>query len=70
VLDQTLSQHAYLIGSTPTIADLSASAYLWWLADAGLDIAAWPHVAAWLQRISQLPGWQHPDELMAAGIPD
>ena len=42
----------------------------WWLGDAGLDIAGWPHVAAWLERISQLPGWQHPDELMAAEIPD
>ncbi|QBJ78360.1 glutathione S-transferase family protein [Aquitalea sp. USM4] len=69
-LESTLSRHAYLIGSTLTIADLSASAYLWWLGDAGLDIAGWPHVAAWLERISQLPGWQHPDELMAAEIPD
>lgn len=70
VLEATLGQHHYLIGNTPTIADLSAAAYLWWLGDAGLQLADWPQLAAWLERISQLPGWQHPDELMAAEIPD
>ncbi|WP_337882958.1 glutathione S-transferase family protein [Chromobacterium haemolyticum] len=69
-LDTALAEQPYLAGQRPSIADLSASAYLWWLADAGLDIAGWPRVQAWLERIAQQPGWQHPDVLMAPDIPD
>lgn len=69
-LDAALAEQPYLAGQRLSIADLSASAYLWWLADAGLDIGAWPQVRAWLERIAQQPGWQHPDVLMAPDIPD
>ncbi|NHR07200.1 glutathione S-transferase family protein [Chromobacterium haemolyticum] len=69
-LDAALAEQPYLAGQRLSIADLSASAYLWWLADAGLDIAGWPRVEAWLERIAQQPGWQHPDVLMAPDIPD
>lgn len=54
----------FVVGSTPTIADCSIAGYLFWLADTGLDIADWPEVAAWLERIKQLEGWQHPDVLL------
>ena len=65
VLNAQLAQHDYLLASGLTIADLSASAYLWWAADAGIDVQGWPHVAAWLARLAAQPGWQHPDSLMA-----
>ena len=48
----------FILGDTPTIADLSLSAYLYWPDQA--RVAVPPHVAGWLQRISQLPGWRHP----------
>ncbi|EEG10372.1 glutathione S-transferase family protein [Pseudogulbenkiania ferrooxidans] len=70
VLDAQLAQQPFLLESGVTIADLSASAYLWWLDEAGLSVRDWPHVAAWLERLAALPGWQHPDQLMAPDIPD
>ena len=69
-LQATLTERQWLAGDNASIADVSASAYLWWLAEAGLDIAQWPAVASWLARIAALPGWQHPDELMSPDIPD
>ena len=69
-LNAALAEQPYLAGQRLSIADLSASAYLWWLADAGLSISDWPQVQAWLERIAQQPGWQHPDVLMAPDIPD
>ncbi len=55
----------FVVGMGLTIADCSLAGYLYWLSDAGLDIDNWPKVQAWLQRISELDGWQHPDKLMA-----
>ncbi|KMN81697.1 glutathione S-transferase [Chromobacterium sp. LK11] len=69
-LNAALAEQPFLAGQRLSIADLSASAYLWWLADTGLDVAGWPQVQAWLERIAQQPGWQHPDVLMAPDIPD
>lgn len=68
VLDAHLAKQDYLLPSGLTIADLSASAYLWLIDDAGLTLDAWPHVAAWLARIAAQPGWEHPATLMAPDI--
>lgn len=65
VLDARLATQDYLLAGGLSLADLSASAYLWWAADAGIDLQAWPQVGAWLARIAAQPGWQHPDVLMA-----
>ncbi|OHX21110.1 glutathione S-transferase family protein [Chromobacterium sphagni] len=70
VLEAELAARRYLAGDQISIADVSLCGYLWWLADAGLDIEDWPHVNSWLQRIAAQPGWQHPDALMAADIPE
>jgi glutathione S-transferase len=48
----------FILGSTPTIADVSMSAYLFWADQA--QVAVPMHVAGWLERISNLPGWRHP----------
>jgi glutathione S-transferase len=60
-----LATQDYLLAGGLSLADLSASAYRWWAADAGIDLQAWPQVDAWLARIAAQPGWQHPDALMA-----
>lgn len=65
VLETHLTEDAgFMIEDTPTIADCAIAGYLYWLDDAGLEIADWPQVSAWLTRMSQLNGWQHPDALM------
>jgi glutathione S-transferase len=66
ILDKRLDGRRYLIGSEPTIADLSLVAYLYYPAEEfGFDIASQhKNIAAWLDRIKALPGWAHPYDLM------
>jgi glutathione S-transferase len=66
ILDKRLSKVPYIIGESPTIADLSLVGYLYYPTEEfGFDIAAQhKHIAAWLARIKALPGWKHPYELM------
>ena len=66
ILDKRLSGRAYILGSEPTIADLSLVAYLYYPAEEfGFNIAAErKNIAAWLDRVKALPGWAHPYDLM------
>src|SRR5258708_29383918 len=66
IVDQRLSSHPFVLGSRPTIVDLSLVGYLYYPAEEfGFDIAAeHKDIAAWLDRIKALPGWKHPYDLM------
>ena len=66
IVDKRLAGRPYILGSRPTIADLSLVAYLYYPPDEfGFDIAAeHKNIAAWLDRIKALPGWKHPYDLM------
>ncbi len=63
-LDSYLSVSEYLVPSGPTIADISCSAYLFWLSQAGLSVVEYPNVKRWLSALSALPRWCHPDEAL------
>lgn len=69
VLDHTLAKRDFLNPSGASIADISCSAYLYWLHQAELAISDYPHVQSWLHRLSALPGWQHPNVAMASSMP-
>lgn len=66
IVDKRLAGRAFILGSRPTIADISLCAYLYYPPDEfGFDIAAeHKNIGAWLERIKMLPGWKHPYELM------
>jgi glutathione S-transferase len=66
IVDKRLGQAQYILGNRPTIADLSLCAYLYYPAEEfGFDIAGThKNIAAWLKRLTALPGWKHPYELM------
>lgn len=67
VLNAHLKQgDGFIVGNGLSIADCSLAGYLYWLGDAGLEIANWPAVEAWLTRLSEQEHWQHPDEMMRA----
>lgn len=68
-LDLALRDRAFLLGAAPTIADVSCCGYLFWTDQAGIDLAPWPAIVAWLDRISSLPGWQAPYDLLPASAP-
>src|SRR5258706_213516 len=66
VVDKRLSSRPFLLGTRPSIADLSLAGYLYYPAEEfGFDIAAQhKNIAVWLDRIKALPGWKHPYDLM------
>ena len=64
VLDAHLAGRTYVVGDRLTIADVSLCGYLFWPEEIGVDWSVYPAIAAWLGRISALPGWAHPYALM------
>ncbi len=66
VVDKQLGKHPFIIGDKPTIADFSLSGYVFYPAEeSGYDIAApYPNIAAWRERLKQMPGWADPYQVM------
>jgi glutathione S-transferase len=66
IVAKHLATRSFIVGTAPTIADISMCGYLFYPAEEfGFDIAAeHPAIGAWLGRIRALPGWTHPHELM------
>ncbi len=56
-LDQHLSTHTWLEFEHPTIADIAVFPYIALAPDGKIDLAPYPHVLAWIDRIKQLPGY-------------
>lgn len=64
VLNDHLSARNWVAGAEMTIADLSLAGYLYYPEPYGFDRAEWPHIDAWLTRISGTKGWKNPYDLM------
>jgi glutathione S-transferase len=56
VMEGHLAGRDFMVGATPTIADLALFAYTHKAADGGYDLAAFPAVSAWLARLLRHPG--------------
>lgn len=70
VLDGHLTDRKWIVGEGLSVADISACGYLFYPEPFGFDRADWPHIDAWLTRISETPGWKHPYELMPGNPSD
>jgi glutathione S-transferase len=57
VLDDGLHGRDFLAGDRYTVADVSLYAYAHVAGDAGIDMAAYPEVTAWLSRVEATPGF-------------
>lgn len=66
ILEQQLKPRAFVAGDQVTIADFSMCAYLSFPADeTGFDLpASHPNIQAWLRRITTVPGWKSPYDLL------
>jgi glutathione S-transferase len=66
IVEKHLAQRDYVVGTAPTIADLSLCGYLYYPPEeSGIDIAAlFPSIARWLERLKRLPGFKLPYELL------
>ena len=70
VLEQTLTVRDWLVGDAITIADISCCSYLYYPESFGFERNEWPAIDRWLSRISSLPGWKHPYDLMPGNPSD
>ena len=57
-LDRGLEGREWLVGDRYTVADLALYGYVHVADDAGVPLAEHPAVAAWVQRIAVLPGFE------------
>lgn len=64
ILNHRLEKHPFVIGSQPTIADLSLCGYLFWPEEYGMNWDEYPNLNRWLSDIKALPNWQAPYTLM------
>lgn len=56
-LNQHLSTGTWLEFEHPTIADIAVFPYVALARDGKIDLDAYPHVLAWIDRVKQLPGY-------------
>ena len=69
VLNAHLDGRDWIVGDGVTNADLSCCGYLYYPEPFGFERADWPHIDAWLTRLSQQPRWKHPYDLMQKAHP-
>ncbi len=56
-LDGQLAKRPFLVGDSPTIADIAGYSYIAHAPEGGVDLEPFPAVRAWLARIEALPGF-------------
>lgn len=66
IVEKHLADRAFMVGSQPTIADMSMCGYLYFPPEeSGCDIAVrYPAIAKWRERLKALPGWKPPYEML------
>jgi glutathione S-transferase len=61
VLEEHLGERRFLVGARYTIADACVYGYVHVAGEAGLDLAGYPSVSAWIERVESTP--RHVDDL-------
>ena len=64
IVEHHLESNSFMVGERPTIADISMAGYAYFDERTGIDLASYPRTRAWAKRLSALPGWAHPYDLM------
>jgi glutathione S-transferase len=57
VMEERLKDHDYFVGGRYSVADIALYAYTHVADEGGLDLAGYPAVLAWLERVSSQPGY-------------
>jgi glutathione S-transferase len=63
-IDATLADRQWLVGEACSIADIGCWGRMVFMAEGGIDIAAWPNVEAWAARLKAMPGFALPYDLI------
>lgn len=57
IMNAHLADRAFLVGETPTIADVADYTYIAHAPEGSISLEPYPHLRAWLSRIEALPGF-------------
>lgn len=63
-VDRSLENRDWLVGGSPTIADIGCWGRMAFMAEGGMDITNWPNLHAWSRRLAALPGFALPYDLI------
>jgi hypothetical protein len=72
IVNAHLHDRQFLVGTKPTIADISLCGYLFYPEEeSGCGfVERYRHIASWLDRLRQIPGWAQPHEIFQNPIVD
>ena len=65
ILDAHLAGRRFIVGEAATIADICCYADIAFAKLSGRNLAEWPNVVSWAERIEALPGFAPPFDLLA-----
>jgi glutathione S-transferase len=57
IMNAHLADRAFLVGETPTIADVAGYTYVAHAPEGSISLEPYPHIRSWLARIEALPGF-------------
>ncbi len=63
-VDRALVGRDWLVGGACSIADIGCWGRMVFMAEGGLEIATWPNLLAWSERIQAMPGYAMPYDLI------
>ena len=64
VLESQLGKSKFVAGVEPTIGDIACYGVLAFAREGSFDLALYPNISAWMQRMESLPGFKPPYELL------
>ena len=63
-VDKTVRDRPFLTGDECTIADIGCWGRMVFMAEGGFEISDWPHLEAWAGRLTAMPGFALPYDLI------
>jgi glutathione S-transferase len=63
-VDNSLRDRDWLVGDSPTIADIGCWGRMVFMSEGGMNIENWPHLMAWSERLKAMPGFALPYDLI------
>ena len=65
MFDAQLSTRRFIVGASATIADICCYGDIAFAKLSRKDLAEWPNVVSWAERVEALPGFAVPFDLLA-----
>jgi glutathione S-transferase len=63
-VDKSVKGREWLVGDSPTIADIGCWGRMVFMAEGGMNIENWPHLLAWSNRLKAMEGFALPYDLI------